>query len=117
MDWPTILTGVSTGIGVVLGGLINWFFARKGTKQLRREADNLRKLMGVTIRILDEAKLLPDNVEPTKDGAGNYTGGLTYRSAATAQGRASAQANARVIRRPDSANPEDGAGEEHQQRE
>ncbi len=81
MDWPTI---VLTGLSVLLGGCVTGFYARRGEKRLKEEADNLRRLNGLTIRILDEAKLLPDNVKPTKDEAGNYTGGLTYSFAVTA---------------------------------
>ena len=103
VDWPSVL---STGVGVVAGGLINWYFSRRGSEELRKEANNLRKLNGLTIRILDEANLLPGNVVPTKDAAGNYTGGLTYSATAAAQGRASTQATARVIRAEDSGDQE-----------
>ncbi len=75
LDWFSI--GLS-GVGVLIGGLITWFFSWRAAKQLLQETNNLRKLNGLTIRILDEAKLLPENVKPTKDEAGNYTGGLTY---------------------------------------
>ena len=41
MDWST---AVSTLIGVIAGGLINTFFSQRGSKELRREADNLKQL-------------------------------------------------------------------------
>jgi len=103
--------------GALVGLLVSRYYSQRASEELEHQAANLKKLNGLTIRILDEAKLLPGNVEPTKDEAGNYTGGLTYRGTATAQGRASVQASARVIRGPDSGIPETGAGEEHQQRE
>ena len=103
MDWPTI---VLTGLSVLLGGWITRYYARQGERRLREEADNLRKLNGLTIRILDEAKLLPDNVKPAKDEAGNYTGGLSYTATAISYGRASARATGRVTRAEDSGNQE-----------
>ena len=87
MDLATIIL---TGVSVVLGGVINWVFSQKSSRQLRLEADNLRKLNGLTIRILaEETNLLPDNVQPTKDNTGNYTGGLTYSASAIMQGSSS----------------------------
>lgn len=117
MDWPTI---VLTGLSVLLGGFITRFYARQGEERLREEADNLRKLNGLTIRILDEAKLLPDNVKPTKDEAGNYTGGLTYilsgRSGLSASSSSNASIGREVIRasRPDA---EESPEEEQASRE
>src|SRR5215213_9601680 len=64
-------------------------YRRKSTLQreaeeLKEQNANLRRLNGLTIRILEEAGLLPDNVEATKDEAGNPTGGLTYKLRGTA---------------------------------
>jgi hypothetical protein len=95
LDWFSI--GLS-GVGVLIGGLITWFFSWRAAKQLLQETNNLRKLNGLTIRILDEAKLLPENVKPTKDEAGNYTGGLTYSLSATSTLRSSDSVTAKVIR-------------------
>lgn len=99
VDWLRVysddafLSLATTVLGVLLGGLVNAYFARQGTKELRREAANLQKLNGLTIRILDEGGSLPPNARPTKDVAGNYTGGLTYSIEALAQGSSTAQAD------------------------
>ncbi len=101
MDWFSIGLSIGTSsLGVLIGGLITWFFSRKAAKQLLQETNNLRKLNGLTIRILDEAKLLPENVKPTKDEAGNYTGGLTYSLSATSTLRSSDSATPKLIRGP-----------------
>jgi hypothetical protein len=51
---------------VISGGLINAFFSRRGSKELRREAnelkqetDNLRSLTIMLMRLLDQAKVIP----------------------------------------------------------
>jgi hypothetical protein len=64
------------------------------TQQLRSDTKDLKNLNGLTLRILDlgEPRLLPPNVEPTKDEAGNYTGGLTYKLSGVAHSRSSATA-------------------------
>jgi hypothetical protein len=63
MDWSTL---ISTVVGVIAGGLINAFFSRRGSKELRREAnelkqetDNLRSLTIMLMRLLDQAKVIP----------------------------------------------------------
>lgn len=59
------------------GALVSLFFALQGSKQLKAETEKLRKLNVLTIRILDEAKLLPEDIKPIKDEAGEYTGDIT----------------------------------------
>ena len=54
---------------------------------MRDEVDKLRKLNSLTIRILDEAKLLPPGTKPTKDEAGNYTGGFTHELSGALEGK------------------------------
>jgi hypothetical protein len=60
-DWlraysdDAFLSLATTFLGVLLGGLVNAYFARRGSEELRREAENLQRLNGLTIRILDEA--------------------------------------------------------------
>ena len=41
MDWSTV---VSTRKGMIAGCLINVFFSQRGSKELRREAKNLKQL-------------------------------------------------------------------------
>ena len=45
--------------------------------------------------------MLPKNVEPMKDKAGNYTGGLQYKLEGIADVNVSASMGAEVIRRKD----------------
>jgi hypothetical protein len=56
---------------------------------------------------LDEAKLLPNNVRPTKDDAGNYTGGLTYSLAGSSRGSSSLEATPTVTRHDEAADSGD----------
>jgi len=109
MDWLTI---VLTGVSLLIGGLITIGVSRhyyvKASEALQREAEelkeqnaNLRRLNGLTIRILEEAGLLPDNVEATKDEAGNPTGGLTYKLRGTANIKLNATMDPKVTRRKD----------------
>jgi hypothetical protein len=97
--------------------LINWFFSRQASKDLRREANNLRRLNGLTIRILEQANLLPVHVEATKDEAGEYTGGLTYKATATSQAWISSHATPTVRRNSDEDDQESDTREEPQQQE
>ena len=87
--------------GAVVSALVSLFFSLWGSKQLRSETEKLHKLNVLTIRILDEAKLLPENIKPTKDGAGEYTGGITKESSAHITAGSTASINAKVIRRGD----------------
>ncbi len=63
MDWSTV---ISTVIGVVTGGLVNAYFSWRGTKELRRETDNLRRLTTKLMLMMDDAGLI--EVEWDKDG-------------------------------------------------
>jgi len=109
MDWLTIgLTGVSLFIGGLITIAVSRHYYVKASEDLRREAkelnrqnEYLRLLNGLTIRILDEANMLPKNVEPMKDKAGNYTGGLQYKLEGIADVNVSASMGAEVIRRKD----------------
>ncbi len=58
---------------------------------MRAETEKLRKLNVLTIQILDEAGLLPENVKVTKDEAGTHTGGLTYQLSGRAQSESRAR--------------------------
>jgi hypothetical protein len=114
---PLVSQLLSTAIGVAISSMFWWL----GGRDLRREAEDLknqntdlRRLNGLTLRILEIAKLLPDNVEVTKDEAGNPTGGLTYNLAGTARGLGSAEGTLTVTHPDESADPDDqGNAEEY----
>jgi hypothetical protein len=55
MGWWDIL---QLGGGIFAGGFLNWLFARRSSKELRREAERLRGLTLKLIRILDGADLI-----------------------------------------------------------
>jgi hypothetical protein len=86
----------------VIGGLISALFARQGSKELRREASDLRQLNYQLIRFLEDAGTIK-NVE-WKDGEPIR---MVYVSA-TAGVRTRAAANPTVIRYDN--NPETEAG-------
>lgn len=63
MDWSTV---ISTIIGVIAGGLVTAFFSWQGSRELRREAtelkqetDDLRRLNIMLMRLLDQAGVIP----------------------------------------------------------
>jgi hypothetical protein len=91
--------------GALIAILISLVFSWWGTKQLRNETEKLRKLNILTIRILDEGNLLPPGTKPTKDEAGNYTGGFTHELSAALEGKATLEAAA-VVREDDTDTPE-----------
>jgi hypothetical protein len=49
MDWWGVLELI---LALVVGGLINWWFARRSSRELRLEADRLRRLTTKLIDIL-----------------------------------------------------------------
>ncbi len=55
MDWSTVL---STVVGVIAGGLINAYFAWRGSKELRREAGNLKQLTTKLMLMMNDAGLI-----------------------------------------------------------
>ena len=63
MDWSTV---VSTIFGVIAGGAINAFFSWRGSKELRREAGNLKQLTQKLMLMMDDAELI--RVEWGEDG-------------------------------------------------
>ena len=63
MDWSTV---ISTLVGVILGGLVNAYFSWQGSKELRREASNLKQLTTKLMLMMDDAGLI--DVEWDKDG-------------------------------------------------
>ena len=63
MDWSTV---ISTVVGVIAGGLVNAYFSWQGSKELRREASNLKQLTKKLMIMMDDAGLI--EVEWDKDG-------------------------------------------------
>ena len=63
MDWSTV---ISTIVGVILGGLVNACFSWQGSKELRREAGNLKQLTKKLMLMMDDAGLI--EVEWDEDG-------------------------------------------------
>jgi hypothetical protein len=52
MDWSTV---ISTVVGVIAGGLVNAYFSRRGSRELRREANEIKKYNVMLIDFLDDA--------------------------------------------------------------
>jgi len=65
---------VFSGIGVIIGGIITFFVAKyyyqRATKDLKKEAAELRKLNTLILRGMEEA----GQVEWNKDSVGNIVG-------------------------------------------
>ncbi len=97
---------LSTIAAILAGALISLAPSVYMYQRSSSEIENLRMMNGLTLRILDEAALLPDNVKPTKDEAGNYTGGLTYSVRFPVVVRPSVDLGKKVIRAEDSGNQE-----------
>ena len=89
MDWSSI---GEIFVGVIAGGLINAFFSWQGSKEIRREAGDLRQLTYQLIRFLEDAGVI-ENVD-WQDGKPIR---IVYAQAMAA-GRSSATARPTVIR-------------------
>ena len=61
VEWQTVM---STVVGVIVGGLINWWFSRRALKQLVREAAWLRQITNLILRAMKEAGLASFNRNP-----------------------------------------------------
>lgn len=76
MDWQPVL---SRAVGVVAGGLFKEYSARQGSKELRQEADRLRRLTLKLIQVLDGAGIIEvkewdsETGEPSKWPVGKST--------------------------------------------
>jgi hypothetical protein len=63
-------------VAVVAGGLINWYFARRGSNELKREAERLHRLTLTLTQILAGQGLIevkewdPETGEPTRWSVG-----------------------------------------------
>ena len=66
-------TIISTVIGSLIGLAVNWFFAWRGGKELRAEAERLRQAVNVLGRAMEEEGWASIN----RDENGNMTG-LTF---------------------------------------
>jgi hypothetical protein len=76
---------ISVGTGLITGAITCWYFYWLGGKDLKREVDDLRKLNGILIRGLHNAKIL----DASFDDEGNATGlmiGLSGRCVTTFRG-------------------------------
>jgi|SRR5829696_115886 len=113
----TFYSLLETTIGQLVAGAliaiaISLVFSWWGSKQLREETEKLRNLNILTIRILDEAESLPPDTEPTKDEAGNYTGGLTRKLSGTFGGKGTYEADEVITDKPEQETP----GEEKEEK-
>lgn len=91
LEWQTVL---STLVGVIIGGLINWWFSRRVLKQLVREAAWLRQITNLILRAMKEAGLANFNRNPETGEAE----GLVIDLSGVSAGRSSASANPMVGR-------------------
>ena len=91
LEWQTVL---STVVGVIIGGLINWWFSRRVLKQLVREAAWLRQLTNLILRAMKEAGLANFNRNPETGEAE----GLVIDLSGVSAGRSSVSANPTVGR-------------------
>jgi hypothetical protein len=85
VDWWSVLEIM---IGVVLGGVLNWLFSLKASKELRQEAEKLRTLMHLIIRAMHNAGLA--EVRWNERGEPE---GLVIKISAASGGRSSMSAN------------------------
>jgi hypothetical protein len=81
-------------VGVIIGGLINWWFSRRALKQLVREAAWLRQITNLILRAMKEAGLASFNRNPETGEAE----GLVINLSGVSAGRSSASANPAVGR-------------------
>jgi len=91
LEWQTVL---STLVGVIIGGLINWWFSRRVLKQLVREAAWLRQITNLILRAMKEAGLANFNRNPETGEAE----GLVIDLSGVSAGRSSVSANPTVGR-------------------
>jgi hypothetical protein len=91
LEWQTIL---STVVGVIIGGLINWWFSRRALKQLVREAAWLRQITNLILRAMKEVGLASFNRNPETGEAE----GLVIDLSGVSAGRRSVSANPTVGR-------------------
>jgi hypothetical protein len=67
VDWTSV---VEIAVGVLAGGMISAYFARRGSQELKREAESLRHLTTLILRGLEEAGF----VEFSRDEQGGLIG-------------------------------------------
>jgi len=91
LEWQIVL---STVVGVIIGGLINWWFSRRALKQLVREAAWLRQITNLILRAMKEAGLANFNRNPETGEAE----GLVIDLSGVSAGRSSVSANPTVGR-------------------
>ena len=100
---PDIVSNVplpegSVVVGVVVGGVItllcSWLFYLKAAKGLKSETAELRRLIALVLRSMEEAGL----AELNRDESGTMIG-LILKGRGSLKGRASASARATVVER------------------
>ena len=64
MDWSTV---ISTVVGVIAGGLVNAYFSWQGSKELRREAGNLRQLTKKLMLMMHDAELIKIELDAERE--------------------------------------------------
>ena len=64
MDWSTV---ISTMVGVIAVGLINAYFSWRGSRELRREANEIKRYTLMLIDFLDDAGV----IDVKRDEKGN----------------------------------------------
>jgi hypothetical protein len=89
MDWSTV---ISTFVGVIAGGLINAYFSWRGTKELRRETNNLKHLTKQLMLMMDDAGMIEVEWDMDRNPI------RIVRSTATISGSSSVTARPTVIR-------------------
>jgi len=55
VDWWSVVDVVEVAVGVVAGGFINWYFSRRASAELTREAERLRR---ETVKLRHQMRLL-----------------------------------------------------------
>lgn len=99
MDWSTV---ISTIVGVIAGGLINAYFSWQGSKDLRREAGNLKQLTTKLMLMMDDAGL----IKVEWDEEGNPI--RIVELSASMSSSSSMTVQPTVIRKEDTATDEEG---------
>jgi hypothetical protein len=99
VDWTSVL---EIAVGVLAGGAINAYFARRGSQELRREAEGLKQEAArlqrhttLILRGLEEAGL----VEYNRNEQGEIVG-MVIKARAIVRGSSSASATATVQKHP-----------------
>jgi hypothetical protein len=102
MDWSTV---ISTVVGVIAGGLVNAYFSRRGSRELRREANEIKKYNVMLIDFLDDAGV----IDVKRDAKGNATQIRVVKVEHDARATGVATHQTKVIRHGDAQQQSDNA--------